>query len=143
MDTSTLTLIGLLVSVVALTISVWSTKRYVRSQTFLQFTARYDKIAQKLAIVLERKGPDNERVLYQYLNLRSEEYYCQSVGEIPKAVWAIWEVEMIDKIREIKERYPGEWEPLLAQIKPYHDVYSWVLSKSRAKKDTRPQAGDK
>ena len=67
-----------------------------------EFNARYDKLND--CLIGANNGTIETKIIADYLNICSEEYYFYKTGLVPKDVWQNWAIGMKEKfeIEEIK-----------------------------------------
>ena len=125
---------GLLFTAIAIFWAVYTYKRQMNAQLFLEYTSRYDQIMQsyKSRIIdldidsdsLPEVTGEVDQCLLRYLNLCSEEYYLWKRGYLNDDIWLIWEGEIKRSLNS--ELYKRAWVVLQNEFQAFPEFSRYV-----------------
>ena len=141
---------AVVVSAIAVVVSLRGVNDQLRTATFLAYTERYSTIMGRLPYEARRpssgyrleSAPHEERiavlgVFRDYFNLCSEELWLRSIGRIDRRTWAIWvegmgQVTLFPAFREAWKELSEEYEPYTPFKKFMNELVDRQSSKLKA-----------
>lgn len=108
-------------------------RRQARLQNFLEYTRRFDEVMCRFPP--EYRGEWQSRsfdpadaatraAVVAYLNLCAEEHHLMRLGLLDRAVWRMWELEIIAALTSPYMRVA--WRSVCGEFKSSPEFYAWV-----------------
>lgn len=124
----------------AILAAIWTYKRQMNAQVFLEYTARYENVMAsfptdglRARLDLDGQPPEASEQLtlaaLRYLNLCSEEFYLWRRGYLAKDIWLIWEAELKRTLRS--PLFLREWKSLRREFQSYPEFLEYVDAAQR------------
>ncbi len=133
-----ITVISVLIALATFAFGVNTYKNQMNAQLFLEFTKRFEEVMQsfpknawsaRLNIdgAMPAKSKGLSLSVLRYLNLCGEEYYLYQKGWLNKAIWKMWEGELIRTLQT--PLFIREWKTLSEEFEAYPAFIKYVNEK--------------
>lgn len=143
-----LTTIGLLVTIIALLITVRNFRKQLKLSFFADYTKRYQEIMLKLPESVykenfnyddlnEKDKKDFMRYMRVYFDLCSEEYHLWKSGHIDKKVWKEWTGGIEASLS--RPAFQEAWKLIEIDKRDYKDFYNFMVNDIQNKQSGEQQ----